>query len=64
MFKIEFLDKNNSKKLVWQSSWGFTTRSIGIMLMVHADNKGMVLPPRVAKYQVVIVPVYKAKDES
>jgi prolyl-tRNA synthetase len=49
MFNIEYLDKKNEKALVWQASWGFTTRSIGVMVMVHADNKGLVLPPRVAK---------------
>ena len=62
MFNIEFLNKNNEKQLVWQASWGMTTRSIGVMLMVHADNKGMVLPPRVAKTQIVIVPIYKQKE--
>jgi len=48
--------------MVWQSSWGFTTRSIGILMMVHADNKGMILPPKAAKIQVVIVPVYKTSE--
>ncbi|KAF2838801.1 prolyl-tRNA synthetase [Patellaria atrata CBS 101060] len=42
---------------VWQNSWGFTTRSIGVMVLTHSDNKGLVLPPRVAKIQVAIVPV-------
>ncbi|KAF1990780.1 prolyl-tRNA synthetase-like protein [Aulographum hederae CBS 113979] len=42
---------------VWQNSWGFTTRSIGVMIMIHSDNKGLVIPPRVAKTQVVIIPV-------
>jgi len=49
--------------LVWQNSWGFTTRSIGIMTMVHSDNKGLVLPPRVAPYQYIIVPIV-VKDET
>ena len=44
-------------EFVWQNSWGFTTRSIGVMTLVHADDTGLVLPPRVAGYQVVIVPV-------
>lgn len=42
---------------VWQNSWGFTTRSIGVMILIHGDNKGLVLPPRIAKIQVVVVPV-------
>jgi prolyl-tRNA synthetase len=42
---------------VWQNSWGFTTRSIGVMILTHGDDKGLVLPPRIAKIQVVIVPV-------
>ena len=58
MFQIEFQDPDDpkKKKLVYQNSWGLTTRSIGVMVMTHADDKGLVLPPRVAKYQVVIVP--------
>ncbi len=47
MFKIEFLDEKNKKQLAWQSSWGFTTRSIGILVMIHSDNKGLVLPPKI-----------------
>ncbi|KAI5363202.1 Class II Aminoacyl-tRNA synthetase/Biotinyl protein ligase (BPL) and lipoyl protein ligase (LPL) [Septoria linicola] len=46
-----------NKVHVWQNSWGFTTRSIGVMVLVHGDNKGLVIPPRVAEVQVVIVPV-------
>ena len=57
MFEIEFLDEKNEKQKVWQTSWGLTTRSIGVMIMVHGDDKGLVLPPRVAKVQVVIIPV-------
>jgi prolyl-tRNA synthetase len=50
------------KSLAWQTSWGLTTRSIGIMTMFHGDDKGMVLPPKVAGIQVVIVPIpYKDK---
>lgn len=60
MFNISFEDpsKNDGSKLIpWQNSWGLTTRTIGVMTMVHGDNIGMVLPPRVAQVQVVIVPV-------
>eukprot|EP00178_Gracilaria_changii_P016483 TRINITY_DN4737_c0_g1_i2.p1 TRINITY_DN4737_c0_g1~~TRINITY_DN4737_c0_g1_i2.p1 ORF type:complete len:128 (-),score=11.03 TRINITY_DN4737_c0_g1_i2:578-961(-) len=62
MFKIVFEDEKKEKKMVWQTSWGLTTRSIGIMIMLHGDDKGLVLPPRVANVQVVIVPIpYKGK---
>ncbi|PHT88475.1 hypothetical protein T459_10581 [Capsicum annuum] len=43
--------------MVWQNSWGFTTRTIGVMIMVHGDDKGLVLPPKVASTQVVVIPV-------
>ena len=59
MFHIEFEDPNasdGSKLIPFQNSWGLTTRSIGVMVMVHSDDKGLVLPPRVASVQVVIVP--------
>lgn len=57
MFEIIFEDpETNEKNFVYQNSWGLTTRTIGVMVMIHADNKGLVLPPRVASYQVVIVP--------
>lgn len=57
MFKIAVEGKGGEPEYVWQNSWGFTTRSIGVMVMVHSDNAGLVLPPRVASVQVVIVPV-------
>ena len=56
MFKIEVEGELGEKALVWQNSWGLTTRSIGIMVMTHGDDKGLVLPPRIAAVQVVIVP--------
>lgn len=50
---------------MWQTSWGLTTRSIGILIMHHGDNKGLVLPPKVANIQVVIVPIhFKGKEEA
>lgn len=66
MFQIEYdLDDGSGKAYVWQNSWGFTTRSLGIMIMVHGDNNGLVLPPSVAPYQVVIVPLhFKGKENS
>jgi len=62
---ITFLDKDEKKKHPWQDSWGLSTRSIGIMIGLHSDNKGLVLPPRVASVQAVIVPILfeKTKEE-
>ena len=56
-FNIEFLDENGSKRFAWQNSWGISTRTIGILTMVHGDDKGIILPPRIAHTQVVIVPI-------
>eukprot|EP00798_Chlamydomonas_sp_ICE-L_P013876 gene13876-19802_t len=60
MFGIEFETIEKTKAFVWQNSWGMTTRTIGVMIMTHADNKGLVLPPRVAPKQIVIIPIPKA----
>lgn len=57
MFNIEYEDKDHKKQFAWQNSWGITTRSIGTMIMLHGDNNGLILPPRIAPIQVVIVPV-------
>jgi len=63
VFGIKFLDQNEKEQYVWQTSWGFTTRMIGAMAMVHGDDKGLVLPPKVAPIQVVIVPIpYKGTE--
>lgn len=62
-FNIEFLDKENQKQYAWQTSWGVSTRVIGGMVMLHSDDRGLVLPPRVAPLQVVIVPIYRAETE-
>jgi len=56
-FDISFLDKNGNKDYAWQNSWGISTRSIGMMLGIHGDDKGLVLPPKVAPIQVVIIPI-------
>lgn len=58
MFKINFEDEKGEKKMPWQNSWGLTTRTIGVMVMVHGDDKGLVLPPRMAPVQVIIVPIF------
>lgn len=63
MFKIEFDAGDAGMQYVWQNSWGLTTRSIGVMAMVHGDDKGLVLPPRIAPIQVVIVPIVRKGQE-
>lgn len=60
---IKFQDKDGKSEFVWQNSWGFSTRSIGGLIMVHGDDNGLVLPPKVAPIKVVIVPVLGKKDE-
>jgi prolyl-tRNA synthetase len=63
VFDIKYLDKEEKDQYVWQTSWGFTTRMIGAMVMVHGDDKGLVLPPKVAPTQVAIVPIpYKGEE--
>lgn len=57
MFDITFQDINGKKEVVWQTSWGLTTRTIGVMVMVHGDDVGLVLPPKIAPIQVVIIPI-------
>lgn len=57
MFDIAYSRTHGEKEWVWQTSWGFTTRSIGLTIMTHGDDRGLVLPPRVAPTQVVIVPL-------
>mmetsp|Transcript_5459 Transcript_5459/g.20507 ORF Transcript_5459/g.20507 Transcript_5459/m.20507 type:complete len:614 (-) Transcript_5459:88-1929(-) len=61
MFQIEYENKNGGRSMVWQNSWGCTTRTIGVAIMVHGDNKGLVLPPRVAPLQVVVVTIPNSK---
>lgn len=64
IFNIEFEDVEMKKQHVYQTSWGFTTRSIGLVVMIHGDNKGVVHPPKIAPVQVVIVPIfYKDKHQ-
>lgn len=57
MFKIFYEDDQGEKKIPWQTSWGLTTRTIGVCVMVHGDDKGLVLPPKVAPIQVIICPI-------
>jgi len=61
MFDINYQDEKGESQTVWQTSWGLTTRTIGVMIMVHGDDTGLVLPPRVAPLQAVIVPIVSKK---
>ncbi len=60
-FDITFLDKKKEKQYAWQNTWGFSTRELGVMVAIHGDDKGLILPPKVAPIQVVIVPIYDSK---
>lgn len=62
-FEIKFKDKNEKENYVWQTSWGLSTRSIGIAIILHSDDKGLVLPPKVADPQIVIVPIFTTKEK-
>ena len=62
-FGVKFLDAENREQFAWQTSWGASWRLIGAMIMVHGDDKGLVLPPRVAPVQAVVVPIYYSGDE-
>lgn len=62
VFDIKYLDKDGQLKYVWTTSWGTSTRMIGGVIMVHGDDRGLVLPPKVAPYQIVIVPVAQHKE--
>jgi prolyl-tRNA synthetase len=62
-FDVKFLTKENQQEYVWATSWGVTTRLIGALVMVHSDDDGLVLPPRIAPLQVVIVPIYKGEEQ-
>jgi len=62
-FDIKFLDQNNQFQYVWTTSWGLSTRMIGGIVMVHGDDQGLILPPRLAPYQAVIVPIWKSDVE-
>ena len=62
-FDVTFADKNGNKDFVWATSWGVSTRLMGALIMTHSDDHGLVLPPKLAPIQVVIVPIYKSKDQ-
>ncbi len=62
-FDVQFTNREGKLDHVWATSWGMTTRMIGALIMAHSDNNGLILPPRVAPIQVVIVPIYKGTEE-
>ncbi|MBN8671525.1 MAG: proline--tRNA ligase [Chitinophagales bacterium] len=63
-FDVKFADKNNNIEYVWATSWGVSTRLIGALIMAHSDDEGLVMPPRIAPLQVVIVPIYNKDAEA
>jgi prolyl-tRNA synthetase len=62
-FELKYADKENIESYAWQTSWGVSWRLIGGMIMVHGDDKGLVLPPRVAPIQVIIIPIYYSDED-
>jgi prolyl-tRNA synthetase len=62
-FEIKYLDKTGVQQYCWTTSWGLSTRVIGAIIMVHGDDQGLVLPPKLAPYQCVIVPIFKTDEE-
>jgi prolyl-tRNA synthetase len=62
-FDVKFSDRENKLDFVWATSWGVSTRLIGALVMAHSDDEGLVLPPRIAPLQVVIVPIYKGEEQ-
>ena len=62
-FDVQFLNKENKPDYVWATSWGVSTRLMGALIMVHSDDNGLVLPPKLAPIQVVIVPIYKGDEQ-
>jgi prolyl-tRNA synthetase len=62
-FESQYLDENNTLQYCWTTSWGLSTRFVGAIIMTHGDDQGLVLPPRLAPIQVVIVPIYRKDEE-
>jgi len=62
-FDVKFATKEGKQDYVWATSWGVSTRLMGALIMTHSDDKGLVLPPKLAPFQVVIVPIYKSEEE-
>ncbi len=62
-FDVQFTDKTGKLDYVWATSWGLSTRMIGALIMAHSDNNGLVIPPKLAPLQVIIIPIYKSNDQ-
>jgi prolyl-tRNA synthetase len=62
-FDVKFQTKEGTQEYVWATSWGVSTRLMGALIMTHSDDNGLVLPPKLAPYQVVIVPIYKGQEQ-
>jgi prolyl-tRNA synthetase len=62
-FDVKYLSKENKQEYVWATSWGVSTRLMGALIMTHSDDQGLVLPPKLAPFQVVIVPIYRKGEE-
>ncbi|MCS7134673.1 MAG: proline--tRNA ligase [Candidatus Pacearchaeota archaeon] len=62
-FEIKFRDREEKENYVWQTSWGLSTRSIGIAIMMHSDDKGLVVSPKIANPQIVIIPIFGSKEK-
>ena len=62
-FDVKYLDETNTETFAWQTSWGVSWRLIGGMIMTHGDDKGLILPPKIAPIQVVIIPIYYTNDD-
>lgn len=62
-FDVTFLNKDNKPEYVWATSWGVSTRLMGALIMTHSDDNGLVLPPKLAPIQVVIIPIYKGEEQ-
>ena len=63
VFDISFFDKNKNKEFVWQTSWGLSTRSIGALIMEHGDDSGLIIPPKLAPIQIVIIPIFHKEED-
>jgi prolyl-tRNA synthetase len=62
-FDIQYLDQNNEQQYAWTTSWGLSTRFIGAIIMTHGDDQGLILPPKLAPIQVILIPIYKNDEE-
>ena len=62
-FDIKYLDQNNELQYCWTTSWGLSTRMVGAVIMVHGDDQGLILPPKIAPMQLIIIPIWTSEEE-